>query len=138
MDRILLDTDVILDLFLDRKSFGDDTAKILTRCELKEIAGFITPVIVNNVYYLLRKNSTSGKVIEKLKELMTIIGVVTMDKEIIMNALYSEFNDFEDALQHFSSLKSGKVNLIITRNIKDYKRSTLPVFTPENYIKSWI
>jgi len=69
---------------------------------------------------------------------MTIIGVVTMDKEIIMNALYSEFNDFEDELQHFSALKSGKVNLIITRNIKDYKRSTLPVFTPENYIKSWI
>lgn len=135
MDQILLDTDVILHFFFDRKPFAEDTAKILRWCELKEIRGFITPVTVSNVYYLLRKNSTAAKVIEKLKELMTIIDVVIMDREIIMNALHSDFNDFEDALQHFSALKSRKVHLIITRNVKDYKYSTLPVFTPESYIR---
>lgn len=135
MDQILLDTDVILDFFFGKKPFADDTAKILGWCELKEITGFISPVIVSNAYYLLRKNSTAGKVVEKLKELMTIIDVIIMDREIIMNALHSDFNDFEDALQHFSAVKSKKVDLIITRNVKDYKHSTLPVFTPESYIK---
>jgi predicted nucleic acid-binding protein len=135
VDQILLDTDVILDFFFNRKPFADDTAKILRWCELKEIAGLITPVIVSNAYYLLRKNSTAGKVIEKLKELMTIIDVITMDREIIMNALHSDFNDFEDALQHFSAVKSRQVDLRITRNVKDYKLSTLPVFTPESYIR---
>jgi predicted nucleic acid-binding protein len=135
VDKILLDTDVILDFFFDRKPYGDDTAKILRWCELKEISGFVTPVIVSNAYYLLKKNSTQAKVVEKLKELLTIIDVVTMDREIIMNALHSDFNDFEDALQHFSAVKNRKIDLIITRNVRDYKHSTLPVFTPETYIK---
>jgi predicted nucleic acid-binding protein len=136
VDKILLDTDVILDFFLDRKPFSDDSAKILSWCELKEIQGFITPVIVSNSYYILKKISTHQKVIEKLKGLMTIIDVLIMDKEVILNALYSKFNDFEDALQNFSALKNNKIDLIITRNGKDYKHSSLPVFTPESYIKS--
>lgn len=136
MDKILLDTDVILDFFLDRKPFSDDSAKILSWCELKEIQGFITPVIISNSYYLLKKNATHAKVIEKLKGLMTIIDVLIMDKEVIMNALYSKFNDFEDALQNFSVIKSSSVDLIITRNPKDFKHTSLPVFTPANYIRS--
>jgi hypothetical protein len=115
---------------------SDDSTKILSLCELKEIQGFITPVILSNSYYLLKKNSMHGKVIEKLKGLMTIIDVLIMDKEVIMNALYSKFNDFEDALQNFSVLKNNKIDFIITRNGKDYKHSSLPVFTPESYIKS--
>jgi predicted nucleic acid-binding protein len=135
MNKILLDTDVILDFFFDRKPFSDDTALILRRCELKEIGGYVTPVIISNLYYLLRKNNTSAKVIGKLKELLTILDVLIMDREIIMEALYSPFNDFEDALQHFSAVKDGKIEGIITRNIKDYKHSLLPVYTPESYIR---
>lgn len=136
MDRILLDTDVILDFFLDRKPFGDDSAKILTWCELKEIQGFITPVIISNTYYLLKKNALHGKVIENLKGLMKIVNVLTMDKEVIINALYSTFNDFEDALQNFSATASMNIDLILTRNPKDFKHSSLPVFIPGDYIKS--
>lgn len=120
---------------MDRKPFSDDSAKILTWCELKEVQGFITPVIISNSYYLLKKNATHAKVIENLKGLMLIVDVLNMDKEVIVNALYSKFNDFEDALQNFSAINSMKVDLIITRNPKDYKHSSLPVFTPENYIK---
>jgi predicted nucleic acid-binding protein len=138
MDRILLDTDVILDFFLDRKPFSDDSAKILSWCELKEIQGFITPVIISNSYYLLKKNATHNKVIEKLKVLLTIIDVLIMDKEIVMNALNSDFNDFEDALQNFSAIKSGEIEMIITRNPKDFKHSLIAVFTPEIYIKNRI
>ena len=138
MDRILLDTDVILDFFLDRKPFSDDAAKILSWCELKEIQGFITPVIISNSYYLLKKNATHNKVIEKLKVLLTIIDVLIMDKEIVMNALNSDFNDFEDALQNFSAIKSGEIEMIITRNPKDFKHSLIAVFTPEIYIKNRI
>jgi len=136
MDRILLDTDVILDFFLDRKPFSDDSAKILTWCELKEIQGFITPVIISNSYYILKKNAMHGKVIESLKGLMKIVNVLTMDKEIIINALYSTFNDFEDALQNFSATAGMSVDMILTRNPKDFKHSSLPVFIPGDYIKS--
>ena len=138
MDKILIDTDVILDFFFDREPFSEDSAKILTWCELKEVQGFVTPVIMSNCYYLLRKNSTHEKVIKKLKQLISIIDVLAMDKEIVIQALNSEFGDFEDALQNFSAIKSDKITSIITRNFKDYKNSELAVFTPANFIKNKI
>jgi predicted nucleic acid-binding protein len=138
MDKILLDTDVILDFFFDRKPFSDDAAKILSWCEMKEIQGFVTPVIISNSYYLLRKTSTHIKVIEKLKELISIIDVIIMDREVVVNALDSGFTDFEDALQNFSAIKNKRIEMIITRNPKDYKNSVIGVFTPDNFIKNKI
>ncbi len=138
MDRILIDTDVILDFFFDRKPFSNDSAKILSWCETGEIRGFITPVIISNSYYLLRKTSAHGKVIEKLKQLISIIDIMIMDREVVVNALNSDFIDFEDALQNFSAIKNKKIDMIITRNPKDYKNSNLAIFTPENFIKKRI
>jgi len=137
MQNILIDTDVILDFFFDRKPYSDDAAKILSLCESKQIKGFITSVIISNIYYLLRKTTSHNRVIESLKQLIEIIEIATSNKEVILKSLYSNFNDFEDAIQNFSAEISGEVNIIITRNVKDYKNSNLAVFTPENYLKTF-
>jgi predicted nucleic acid-binding protein len=136
MRNILIDTDVILDFFFDRKPFSDQSAQILTMCETKKIKGFITPVICSNLYYLLRQRARHEKVIDKLKLLMSVTDVLIMDKEVVFQALNSGFNDFEDALQNFSAIKSGNVEVIITRNVKDFKNSTIGALTPENYLKT--
>ena len=138
MKRILIDTDVILDFFFDRKPFSDDAAKILSLCESREIKGFITSVIISNVYYLLRQTATHEKVIEKLVQLLTITEVLTTDKDVILKALNSKFKDFEDALQNYSAELNGQIDLIITRNFKDFKNSTLGIMTPGNYLKAAI
>ncbi|MDT3740861.1 MAG: PIN domain-containing protein [Candidatus Kapabacteria bacterium] len=135
MNNLLLDTDVLMDFFLDRKPFSDDAAKILSLCELKQLNGFVTPVIISNLYYLLRKLSNHNKVIEKLKQLLTFIDVLEMTREIIIKALNSDFKDFEDALQNYSAENSMFINVIITRNTKDYKNSYLGVMTPEDFLK---
>lgn len=135
MDRILIDTDVVLDFFFDRKPFSEFASKIFSLCESKKIEGFVNPVIISNVYYLLRKNATHGKVIEKLKLLLQFIDVLKMNKDVVVNALNSDFKDFENALQNFSATSDGSVDLILTRNVKDYKKSELAVFTPEIYLK---
>ena len=136
MKSALIDTDVILDFFFDRKPFSDDAAKILSLCESREIKGFITSVILSNVYYLLRQTSTHEKVIEKLLQLVTITEVLSTDRDVIIKALTSNFKDFEDALQNYSAELNGKIDLIVTRNIKDFKYSTLGVMTPDNYLKT--
>lgn len=136
MQRVLIDTDVILDFFFDRKPFSDDAAQILALCESRKISGFVTSVIISNVYYLLRQTATHEKVVEKLAQLITITDVLTTDKTVILTALKSSFKDFEDALQNFSAEKSGEVDLIVTRNIKDFKTSSLGILTPENYLKT--
>ncbi len=136
MNSILVDSDVILDFFFDRKPFAEDAAKILSLCENKEIAGFVTPVIISNCYYLLRKVAPHNKVIDKLKQLISIIDVIIMDREVVVNALNSTFTDFEDALQNFSAIKAKNIQVIITRNPKDYKHSVIAVFTPDIFIKN--
>ena len=136
MDKVLIDTDVILDFFFDRKPFSNEASQILSLCERKKIEGFVTPVMVSNVYYILRKTDRHEKVIQHLKMLMNIIDIAIINKKTILDALHSGFKDFEDALQNFSAQEENDIRIIITRNIKDYKTSSLAVMTPELYLKT--
>lgn len=136
MERVLIDSDVILDSFFDRKPFSEYATRIISMCESKKIKGFLTPVIYSNIYYLLRQTAKHEKVIEKLKQLLELTDVLIMDKAVIKKALDSGFKDFEDSLQNYAAVNHGKIDLIITRNLKDYKNSELGVFTPETYLKT--
>ena len=135
MDNVLVDTDVILDSFFDREPFSEFSTEILNLCEQKKLNGFTTPVIISNVYYLLRKSAKHQIIIEKIKQLLTIIDIVKVDKNVVLSALNSEFKDFEDALQNFSAIENGNIKIILTRNIKDFSKSKLAVLTPETYLK---
>lgn len=136
MDNVLIDSDVILDFFFDRKPFAEHASEILTLCEINKIKGFTTPVIISNVYYLLTKVAKHEIVIEKLKQLLRIIDITEINKEIIIEALDSKFKDFEDAIQNYAAENSSSINIILTRNTKDYQKSKLAVFSPEMYIKN--
>ena len=138
MDRILIDTDVILDFFFDRKPFSEYSSQILGLCETNKIKGYVTPVIYSNVYYLLRQTAKHEKVIENLKLLLSITDVLTMDKEVVVNAVNSKFKDFEDSLQNFAAVKDGKIDVILTGNLKDFKKSEIGVMSPESYMKTII
>lgn len=136
MDKILIDSDVILDFFFDRLPFSEFATQVIFMCESNKIIGFLTPVIYSNVYYLLRQTARHEKVIEKLKQLLEITEVLQMDKEVVKNALNSGFKDFEDSLQNYAAIQHGNIDVILTRNLKDYKKSKIAVFTPETYLKS--
>lgn len=134
MDKVLIDTEVILDFLFDRKPFSEDAAQILSWCENSKIQGFVTSIMLSNIYYLLRKTAKHEKVIENLKMLLNIVDVITTNKDAVLDALHSQFKDFEDALQNFSAQNSNEIKVIITRNSKDYKTSNLAVMEPETYI----
>ena len=136
MTNVLLDTDVILDFFFDRKPYSEHSATILSLCELNKIKGYITPVILSDIYYLLRQTASHDKVIEKLSQLLNITEILSIDRNSILLALNSKFKDFEDALQNYSAEINGNISIIITRNLKDYKNSSLSVMSPENYLKT--
>ena len=135
MDKVLIDTDVLLDFFFDREPFGAFATEILNLCSENKLIGFTTPVIISNVYYLLRKTAKHEIIIEKLKQLLSIIEIINMDQNAVLNALNSDFKDFEDALQNFSAIENGDINIVLTRNVKDFKTSKLAVLTPETYLK---
>jgi len=86
----------------------------------------------------LRQTARHDKVIENLKQLLMITDVLSMDREVVSNALNSGFKDFEDSLQNFAAMKNGEIDVILTRNLNDFSKSEIGVLTPESYIKSII
>ena len=134
MNKAFIDTDVILDFMIAREPFAMDAARIFSLSEKKEIFICTTGLVFSNAYYILRKLGPHKKVIEKLAQLARLVDIIGLSKTVVMHALESEFNDFEDALQHYASM-SEKVGIIITRNTKDFKYSELAVMTPDQYLK---
>ena len=135
MNKAFIDTDVILDFMIAREPFAMDAARIFSLSEKKQIFICTTGLVFSNAYYILRKLGPHKKVIEKLTQLARLVEVIGLPKAAVMHALESEFNDFEDALQHYAAL-SENVKTIITRNTKDYRYSELSVMTPDQYLKS--
>lgn len=138
MDKVLIDTDVILDFFFDRKPYSDHAAKIFSLCEANVVQAYLTPVIMSNAYYLLRQTAKHEKVIEKLGQLLSFTEILIIDKEILVQAMSSKFKDFKDSIQCYTAAKYGIIDLILTRNVKDFKYCEIGVLTPENYIKTKI
>jgi predicted nucleic acid-binding protein len=134
MNKAFIDTDVILDFMIAREPFAMDAARIFSLSEKKEVTLCTTGPVFSNAYYILRKLGTHKKVIEKLTQLARLVDVIGLPKMAVMQALQSEFGNFEDALQHYAAL-SENARIIITRNTKDYKYSELAVMTPDQYLK---
>ena len=133
---VFLDTTIILDFFLDRTPFSDDAAQIFGLAADKEIKAYVSVLTISNCYYILRKLAGHAKVIRKLELLLTIVSVSKMDKHTVLDGLESKFKDFEDALQYFSASSYPSIDVIITRNTKDFKHSEIAIMTPEIFLKS--
>ena len=133
---IFIDTDVVLDFLLNREPFSTFAAIIFTLSEQSKINAYISPLTISNCYYILRKLASHKKVINNLQKLLIITNITSISKQDVVLALNSKFNDLEDAIQHFSAISHSKIDVILTRNIKDYKNSEVPVMTPETYLKA--
>jgi predicted nucleic acid-binding protein len=137
MDHVLIDADVILDFFFNREPFAEYATQVFILCENQTIKGYTTPVIISNVYYLLNKIAKHDLIIDKLKQLLSIIEIAPIDKNVIIEALNSKFKDFEDALENFAAENNEVIKIILTRNVKDYQHSKLAIFSPEMYLKKF-
>jgi len=135
MNKVFIDTDVILDFMIAREPFAMDAARIFSLSEKKQIAICTTGLVFSNAYYILRKLGSHQKVTEKLSQLAKLIDIIALSKTAVLQALDSKFGDFEDALQHYAAL-SENVKTIVTRNVKDFKNSELAVLTPDQFLSS--
>ena len=136
MKNIFIDTNVIIDFLVDRKPFSKEAAVLFSLIDQNKLNGFVSSLCFSNLYYILRKIGSHKKVIKSLQDLSDIVEILDVDSGIIKSALSSEFKDFEDAIQYFSSMKFKNIECIITRNIKDYKDISIPIMTPETFLKT--
>ena len=135
MSSLFLDTNVILDLLGERVPFFDSIAKVATLADQKKLSIVVSPLSFTTIDYVLNKYETSESVLNKLRKFKIICEVCVVNEETISKALTSSFKDFEDAVQYFTALQAN-CSIIITRNGKDFKNSTIPVMTAEEYLSS--
>ena len=132
--RIFVDTDIIIDFLIDRQPHAVSSSKIFDLCENEIVEIYTSSLCLNNVHYIIKKVIGDAKarvIISELLELIEVLGVTKVD---ILNALKSDFKDFEDAIQHSVAVNENNIKSIITRNTKDYKRSKISVFSPNAFI----
>jgi len=138
MTNLFIDTDIIIDFLTDRKPYSREAAIIFTLIDQKKLKGYASSLTFSNLFYVLRKVEPQKKVIAKLDSLSKMLAVLKVDDQNIRDAIESGFPDFEDSIQYFCALECKKVEVIITRNTKDYKKSNLPVMTPGDFLKSFV
>ncbi|MEK6783084.1 MAG: PIN domain-containing protein [Bacteroidota bacterium] len=129
--HVFVDTDVILDFLGDRKPFSKSALRLFILAEQKQIILHTSSNSITTAYYLLCKATTDAQARELVSGLMDIVHIIPVTHKILIQALKADFKDFEDAVQHFSALTIDEIKLIVTRNLKDYSKSKIPVSGPE-------
>jgi predicted nucleic acid-binding protein len=132
-----LDSDVILDYLLRREPFNVPAREIFGFAFNKEIQIYFSSLTVANIHYLLRKHYGNEGALDKITELASFCKILPVSEREIFAAMKSGFSDFEDAIQHFTAIQNPEIEGIITRNPSDYRKSQLPVFTPEVFLSSF-
>lgn len=132
--RILLDTNVILDVALERQPFLAVSEQVLVHAEKGTLEGYISASTFTDLYYLIRKARGREWTLDFLPRLLTFCQIATVDQAVISNALAANFKDFEDAVQ-YETARVNQLDAIATRNPEDFPAGGLQIFTPERLIQ---
>jgi len=127
---ILFDTNIILDVLLNRKKFVEISAKLVGMVESNQIDGHLCATTITTLDYLISKAMNKKQAKVEIKKLLTIFKIAEVNSKILELSANSKFGDFEDAVQYYSG-KCCDMSGLVTRNTKDYKNTSLPIYTPE-------
>ena len=130
---VLFDGDVILDVLLDRQPYYGPSAAALETAAKGQVVGHVAAHVVTTLAYFLRQRVGSRQLRTALARLLACLHVAPVTEREIRSALASPIRDFEDAVGHEAAL-AVQANVIVTRNVSDYKGSTIPAVLPEVYL----
>ncbi len=131
--KLLIDGNIILDVLQKREPHYEDSAMIWKMCETNMAEGYVSALTFANLVYIMRKELNSEKINEVLKKLSLIFSFEDLTLSDINTAAEMQWDDFEDAVQA-ATAKRIHADYIITRNVKDFKKSAVNAFTPTEYL----
>jgi predicted nucleic acid-binding protein len=131
--RILVDTDVILDIFLQREPFFEVSNQIWQANYDGLCEAFISALTPANVFYVARKLKGIDAAHQAIRELLDGINIYPVDGAILQAASRSPISDYEDAVQHACAV-ANNLDAIVTRNLDDYRNATIPVYSPTDFL----
>lgn len=132
--KVLIDTNVILDVLYKREGFYEDSLKIWKLCETRKIDGYISALSIPNIVYILRRELDPEKTLEVINNINLVFKIYDLKSEIIMQAAEKKTKDYEDALQMVTAQKL-KASFIVTRNIKVFTGSKIIAVKPSELLE---
>lgn len=132
--KILIDTNVILDVLCSREKFLEDSSKIWKLCEVKKLDGYVSALSIPNIVYILRKELTPEKTQQIIDQLFIVFNIIDLKAEDLKEAAAMKPSDYEDALQMICASRI-KADFIITRNIKDFMESKITAIKPSELLE---
>jgi len=128
--KILFDTNIILDVLLNRKPFVELSVNLVSSVENKTIEGYLCATTITTLDYLISKSRNRETAKIEIQKLLTLFQIADVNSTVLTMAINSGFTDFEDAVQYFSG-KCSNIDGLVSRNTKDYKKAVLPIYTPD-------
>jgi len=136
MKRLFIDTKIVIDLLSHREPFFEESAILFSLADKKQIELSVSALTIANTSYTLLRQMNSNKAKSVLRKLKLIVNILPLDDKIVGLALNDEtFLDFEDGLQYFTAIENQQ-EIIITRNLKDFKNSRIPTMTAKQFIET--
>lgn len=132
-DRLLLDTNVLLDHLLDRQPYADAALPLWSLAERKQVTGLVAATSCQLVYHIIRHITNTKTANQAVAGLRDLFDIVEVDDRIITQAVNASFSDFEDAIQHTCALRCSATHLI-TRELHGFRKATIHVLSPAAYL----
>jgi predicted nucleic acid-binding protein len=134
MKRVFLDTNVLLDFLADRNPFSEAAAQLFTAASQQKIRIHVSALSFSNLYYILRQTLSHTQTCKHLTALAELVNIEPVDASSFLASLHSPFNDVEDAIQYHCALAIPNIEMLVTRNTKDFKHAEIAVLTPTEAI----
>lgn len=132
--RLLIDANILLDVLQKREPHYQASSLIWKLCETQKAIGYVSALTFANIIYILKKELTEQKIAEVFSMLSLIFTFTELSVSDIQKAALMQWKDFEDAIQTQTAIRL-KVDYIVTRNVKDYRNSQIPAFTPSELLE---
>lgn len=130
---LLIDTNVVLDVLVNRTEFAKESSMIWKLCETDQVEGYISTLTYANIMYIMRKQLSSEQIEEVFQKMNLIFKFADFSPSVLEKAVHMKWRDFEDAIQS-ATAESIHADYIITRNLKDFSQSKIMAFTPSELL----
>ena len=131
--RVMFDTNVVLDLLLDREPFVQEAKILISKVEQGEIVGLLCATTITTIHYLLLKSNGKERSVEIIQSLLKLFEVASVTRVVLQDALEINDKDYEDAVLYKSAYHAG-ANMIVTRDRKGFSKAELPVMNPKEFL----
>lgn len=134
MEKVFVDTDIVLDLLSNREPFYIHAAYLFSEADKNAIKIYVSSLSFSNLNYILSKQYSTDQARKKLLKFKTLVTVLAVTDKVVELALSSDFKDFEDGMQYFTAIENN-IKTLLTRNLKDFRTAEISVMTAEQFLK---